>query len=53
MCKDTLDGREAVDKVATIIKTTGSNLALLLGHASMPRNSSTVSRTITDYAIAL
>ncbi|KAI6017450.1 hypothetical protein EDC04DRAFT_2744781 [Pisolithus marmoratus] len=33
MCKDTLDGREAVDKVATIIKITGSNLALLPGHA--------------------
>ncbi|KAI6013561.1 hypothetical protein EDC04DRAFT_2757824 [Pisolithus marmoratus] len=33
MCKGTLDGGEAVGRVATIIKTTDSNLALLPGHA--------------------
>jgi hypothetical protein len=31
--KDAFDGREAVDKIAYIIKTTDRNLALLLGRA--------------------
>ncbi|KAI6041904.1 CNH-domain-containing protein [Pisolithus marmoratus] len=31
--KDAFDGREAVDKIAAIIKTTDRNLALLLGRA--------------------
>jgi RHO1 GDP-GTP exchange protein 1/2 len=31
--KDSFDGREAVDKIAYIIKTTDRNLALLLGRA--------------------
>ncbi|PCH36385.1 CNH-domain-containing protein [Wolfiporia cocos MD-104 SS10] len=31
--KDAFDGREAVDKIASIIKTTDRNLALLLGRA--------------------
>ena len=31
--KDTFDGREAVDKIAYIIKTADRNLALLLGRA--------------------
>jgi hypothetical protein len=31
--KDVFDGREAVDKIAYIIKTTDRNLALLLGRA--------------------
>lgn len=31
--KETFDGREAVDKIAYIIKTTDRNLALLLGRA--------------------
>ena len=31
--KDAFDGREAVDKIAYVIKTTDRNLALLLGRA--------------------